>query len=183
MVTTQYRENHNTQHTTHTLPFSQSLTIKQHVNFRHMSFSTITRSMSKSSAQQRQQHVPTDVLVEYMSPYLDRTTWNNLSLTSKEIRSALNTKLPPWPKQFRLKGVSPINPISDFEFCPPSEILMSPNREWLVYKISQEDGDYRFGVYHRRTGYLNISNIPNDIRNDLEEMNMKFFQTTPTSLS
>ena len=136
---------------------------------RSMSKATTTTTTMTTPAQQRQQRVPADVLVEYVSPYLDRTTWNNLSLTNRELHSALNTKLPPWPKQFR--SFLPIgNQLGD--------IFMSPNREWLVYSLGF--GDDEFCVYHRRTGYLNNVIIPNEHKNAI--LIVKFIPNDPNKL-
>ena len=95
---------------------------------------TMLRSKSPSidASTSSAQKLPTDVIAYVISPFLNRSSWNNVAGTNKELQKSLKTGItPPWP-EIRL----------DRHCRQIDEMVFSPNGEYFAYSTVYQDVIY-----------------------------------------
>ena len=99
--------------------------------------------------------IPTTVLTTHLLPFLDRKTWNNLSMASRELREVTSSLVPPWPTKISLgPGVL----LHSLLFSPDGNHIVCSTKIGTVY------------VLHQRTGFLAVLDVQHD---DFEAADVK----------
>lgn len=86
--------------------------------------------------------IPPGVTADHVLPFLDRSTWNNLSVTKRDYNDSAMAVLPPWPRHV--------------EVCQSRRgdrcgAEVSPNAVWMV---SSEMNDTSIEFRHCRLGHI-----------------------------
>lgn len=101
--------------------------------------------------------LPADILTLHVFPFLDRTTWNGLSIACKDIYESSKRLTPPWPLgRFVVGGA-----IYSVAFSPrTADILAFGGAYGMLRILDRSTGKYKIFEGHRQVGVNSVAFSP-----------------------
>jgi hypothetical protein len=94
--------------------------------------------------------IPLQILVNHVLPFLDRSTWNSLTIVSKDIFRASRRQIPPWPERLIISN----RPIKSTAVSP---IAFDPTGVRLAV-LANDDS---INIYDARRGHIKALDLDN----------------------